>query len=135
MKSKLLETIDNSEKYTLAVADAMPANRFDFRPSKEVWTFAELIHHIGYGIYWWQENFILRRKSEWSPPTPPKTREAVIKYLTNSFATLKKTVTSAQLDEASIHGVYTTLDHITHHRGQATVYLRNNNITPPEYIY
>jgi hypothetical protein len=93
------------------------------------------LHHIGYGIHWWQENFIQGKKSEWNPPTPPKTREAVVAYLSNSFAILKKTVTSTKLDEASVHGVYATLDHITHHRSQAIAYLRNNNITPPEYIY
>lgn len=28
-----------------------------------------------------------------------------------------------------------TLDHITHHRGQAIIYLRCNNIAPPEYVF
>jgi uncharacterized damage-inducible protein DinB len=135
MKTKLLETIENSASYTLAVATTMPVDRFHFKPSKDVWTFSELIHHIGYGIHWWQENFILGKKTKWNPPPPPANREAVLSYLVNSFAALKETTTATQLDEASIHGVYATLDHITHHRGQATAYLRNNNITPPEYIY
>ncbi|MEM6517680.1 MAG: DinB family protein, partial [Bacteroidota bacterium] len=27
-----------------------------------------------------------------------------------------------------------TIDHVTHHRGQATIYLRMNGIKPPDYI-
>jgi hypothetical protein len=39
------------------------------------------------------------------------------------------------LDEKSVYGAYATLDHITHHRGQAVLYLRTHGIEPPEYVY
>jgi uncharacterized damage-inducible protein DinB len=32
-----------------------------------------------------------------------------------------------------LNGMMLALDHTTHHRGQAIVYLRLNGITPPEY--
>ena len=131
----LLATIENSRGYTLAVAEAMPEDRYDFRPTSAVWNFLELINHITYGINWYKENYIEKTKTPWEPPAPHKTKAATIKGLEHAFVALKKALNSVDLDEESTHGVYTTLDHITHHRGQATTYLRCNGIKPAEYIY
>lgn len=135
MKVQLLSTIENSRGYTLAVAEAMPEDRYHFKPASAVWNFLELMNHIEYGIRWYNENYIQKTKSAWEPPAPRKTKAATIKSLEQSFESLKKDLKSADLDEECIHGVYTTLDHITHHRGQATTYLRCNGIKPADYIY
>ena len=58
MTEHVLSTLDNSRKYTLAVADAMPESGYNTRPSEEVWDFRELLHHIAYGIQWWEDNYI-----------------------------------------------------------------------------
>jgi uncharacterized damage-inducible protein DinB len=131
----LLATIENSRGYTLAVAEAMPEDRYDFKPASAVWNFLELMNHIIYGINWYKENYIQKTKTPWEPPAPHKTKTATIKNLEQSFVALKKVLNSIDLDEERIHGVYTTLDHVTHHRGQATTYLRCNGIKPAEYIY
>ena len=135
MKTQLLSTIENSRGYMLAVAEAMPEDRYDFKPASAVWNFLELMSHIVYGMKWYSENYIQKIKTEWQPPAPHPTKAATIKSLEKSFDALKKEVISVVLDEERIHGVYTTLDHITHHRGQATTYLRCNSIKPAEYIY
>lgn len=51
--------------------------------------------------------------------------------LRKAYADLRQTAGSAK-EEAGFHS---TLDHITHHRGQATVQLRLRGIVPPEYVY
>lgn len=135
MKAQLLSTIENSRAYTLAIAEAMPEDRVNFKPAPAVWNFLELINHIAYGITWWKENYIRKVKTSWNPPPPCKTKKETIKNLEQSFAALKEDLNSVYLDDATIHGVYTTLDHITHHRGQATTYLRCNGIAPAEYIF
>jgi len=135
MKAQLLSTIENSRGYTLAVAEAMPEDRYNFKPASSVWNFLELINHIIYGINWYKENYIQKTKTPWEPPAPHKTKAATVKSLEQSFVALKKVLNSVDLDEERIHGVYTALDHITHHRGQATTYLRCNGIKPAEYIY
>ncbi len=48
----------------LAVATAMPDNGYGFKPAEEVWDFRELIHHIAYGIQWWEDNYIKGKKTE-----------------------------------------------------------------------
>lgn len=50
MKTQLLTTLENAKNYTLGLAGSMPEKNYDFKPAPAVWTFGELLHHIGYGI-------------------------------------------------------------------------------------
>lgn len=135
MKEYLLATLENSRNYTLAVAEAMPEKKYSFKPTPEVWTFLEQLHHIAYGIGWWDENYIQGNKIDWAPTPVKKNREEVIDYLNGAYDTLKNTVNKAKAGDDLIKGFNATLDHITHHRGQLIVYLRFNDITAPEYTY
>ncbi|HET6544776.1 MAG TPA: DinB family protein, partial [Chryseolinea sp.] len=90
----LLSTIENSRGYTLAVAEAMPEDRYDFRPTSAVWNFLELMNHIVYGINWYNENYIQKTKTPWEPPAPHKTKAATIKSLEQSFVALEKVLNS-----------------------------------------
>ena len=135
MKDQLLSTIENSGKYTLQVAEAMPDKDYHFKPAGAGWDFGELLHHIAYGIQWWEDNYIKGNKIEWAPPPAKKTKKEVVAYLTKAFDSLQKTVKGQTLNEQSTYGAHATLDHITHHRGQAVIYLRTHGIEPPEYMY
>ena len=135
MNESLLKTLENSRRYTLAVAEAMPEKSYLFKPAKDVWNFKELIGHIAYGILWWEENYIKASKSDWNPPGVKNNKQEVIEYLTQAYHSLERTVSKMKFDEAAIQGFHATLDHITHHRGQAVTYLRCQDITPPEYTY
>ena len=108
----------------------MPQQHYEYRPTEEVWTFRELMHHIAYGIHWWEEQFVKGKETAWDPPPVKKDRAAVLTYLKGAFDSLEKTVKGGKRD-----GVHATLDHVTHHRGAATIYLRAKGITPPEYQY
>lgn len=135
MKEYLLTTLENSRNYTLAVADAMPEKNYSFKPVPEVWAFLEQLHHIAYGIGWWQENYIKGNKIDWAPTPVKKNRKEVINYLNASYDSLKDTITKSKESDDLIKGFNSTLDHITHHRGQLVVYLRCNDIAAPEYTY
>lgn len=135
MKQKLLTTLEMVENYTTGVAELMTEEGYEFRPADTVWNFRELIHHLAYGIYWWEANFILQKKASWTPPATPATKQETLHYLAQAFASLKKTMTAAEPTEDIIYGFFATVDHITHHRGQATIYLRCQGITPPEYVF
>jgi uncharacterized damage-inducible protein DinB len=134
MMTTLQETLARSRDYTLQVAEAMPSSAYDQRPSEDVFTFRELIHHIAYGIHWWTAQFIERQETAWAPPATGKDKKAVVAYLREAFTGLEKAA-AGKLDAAATYGVHATLDHVTHHRGAATIYLRSQGITPPEYTY
>jgi len=134
MKEQLLTTLENSRKYTMAVADAMPDKHYSFKPVDTVWNFGELLQHIAYGIHWWEENFIKGNKVEWAPPEVSAKKKQVVESLTSAYDALSKTI-KGNLSEEAVKGFHATIDHITHHRGQAVLFLRLQGITPPEYTY
>ena len=135
MKEQLLTTLENSKTYTLAVAGLMPENGYNFKPVDPVWNFGELLHHIAYGIQWWEDNFIKGKKTEWNQPAAKTNKNEIIAHLNRAYASLKETISKGKLTEDEINGFHSTLDHITHHRGQAILYLRCKGITPPDYVY
>jgi uncharacterized damage-inducible protein DinB len=113
----------------------MPEADYHFKPVEGVWDFKELMHHIAYGIQWWEENYVKGKKSEWAPPAIKKNKKDIIAYLDRAYASLQKTVSGEGFDAEALQGFHATLDHVTHHRGQAVVYLRCKGVTPPEYVY
>lgn len=135
MKEQLLTTLENSRVYTLAVAEAMPEEFYDSKPTNSVWTFKELLHHVAYGIEWWNENNVKKVKVDWNPPATVKDKAAVMSYLNRAYDGLRSTVEKVTINDAIVVGFFSTLDHITHHRGQAVIYLRYKDITAPEYSF
>ncbi len=135
MKTHLLSTLENSQNYTLAVAEAMPENLYNFKPTAEVWTFNELMNHIAYGIQWWEANYVKKIETKWNPPTAKISKKETIKYLQQGYQALRKTLDNEKVTDESVKGFCATFDHITHHRGQAGLHLRLNGIAPPEYVF
>lgn len=136
MKKQLLETLHRAKDYTLAVAEAMPEKDYTFKPEGAGWNFAELLNHIGYGIQWWQNNYLLGKETQWQQPVLNDGKIQVLDYLSKAFQDLEETCQALPLNnDMEQNGFHATLDHVTHHRGQASVYLRCYGITPPEYIY
>ncbi len=135
MKEQLMTNVQNSRQYTLSVAAAMPDRSWDFKPAEAVWNFRELMHHIAYGIQWWEANYVKGKKMAWEPVPVKDNKKQVMDYLEQAYDGLQKTIEGRQLDEGAVNGVYATLDHITHHRGQAVLHLRMNGIEPPEYTW
>lgn len=135
MKAQLAQLLENSKNYTLAVANAMPGNLYEFKPAAETWTFGEQLNHIAYGIQWWSSNFIKGEKAEWAPPEAIPNRSPLTRYLEQCYDEWKQLMDTNPLTENSIRGFYATMDHITHHRGQLIIYLRMNGVTPPDYSY
>ncbi|MBS1597708.1 MAG: DinB family protein [Bacteroidetes bacterium] len=135
MKDQLLITLENSKNYTLAVAEAMPANDYDFKPAGAGWNFRELLHHIAYGIEWWRKNYVESVETPWNPPSVKADKTEIKKYLHDAYESLKKSISTLKTTDHVVKGFHATIDHITHHRGQAVLFLRCKGITPPEYSY
>ncbi|HEX5655462.1 MAG TPA: DinB family protein [Chitinophagaceae bacterium] len=135
MQEWMEKTLETSKAYTLNVAKAMPSGGWTSKPADSIWNFGELIHHIAYGIQWWQENYVKGNPTSWDPPAVKENQNEVLTYLEKSYDELRKTINRTTLTVEMMKGFLATLDHITHHRGQAVIYLRYQGITPPEYTY
>ncbi|MFB3827662.1 MAG: DinB family protein [Bryobacteraceae bacterium] len=141
-------------EFSMAVAEAMPAESYNFAPNPEEMGFGMLmIHYAQYNNMGFANASGLK-----APQTPEKITAAykakgpfdkatVIQFLKDSFAFCDKAmseITQAKLDQVAgpekrqaegrewLWRVYT---HMIHHRGQAEVYLRVKDIKPPQYRF
>lgn len=139
------------ERSFVDLADAMPAERYGFKPTKgefkETRTFGEQVKHVACA------NFAFFNEIEKKDPpadcatggpSPAKTKAEIAAYLRESFEYAERvlgTMTSANALEPA-GGPYggkstrlglTTLAvwHASDHYGQLVVYLRMNGIVPP----
>jgi len=138
---------EKAKAFTLEVANAMPAESYDFKPKPEMRGYGELTAHIGSGNV-----FYLSRFNKGEVPdnlAQPKVfdKATVTKYLSDTFdfcAGLIKNLTDADLDKmypgrpntpaaSGWDWLLNSFIHTSHHRGYAEVYLREKGIVPPRY--
>jgi uncharacterized damage-inducible protein DinB len=141
-----------SHEFTIAVAQAMPADGYSYVPPSTVEprerTFAGLLIHIGES----DANFVGKIAGlEASAPKPPSAgstdKEAIVQYLNDVYEFTSKAidaVTDEQLKkmvgppgrlipgQEALQAIYT---HEAHTRGQCEVYLRLKNVKPPDYRF
>jgi uncharacterized damage-inducible protein DinB len=152
---KLLDQeIRMAESEVVALAEAMPADKYDFAPTqgefKGVRTFSQQISHIA------AVNYMVAAAALAEPnpsvagdgengPASIKGKDAVVKYLKDSFAHAHKAAAALTADNAmdmvpSAFGggktprlsmVSVVAWHSFDHYGQAVVYARMNGIVPP----
>lgn len=139
------------ERDFVALADAMPAEKYGFKPTagefKEVRTFGEQVKHVAcanFAFYNEMEHKTPPAHCEEGGPDPATTKPEIMAYLRASFvyaAGVLRTLTpgnalehtdgpypgpSTRLGLATI-----SLWHASDHYGQLVVYLRMNGIVPP----
>jgi uncharacterized damage-inducible protein DinB len=144
-----VEKFKNAKSHTLAMADKLPENKYDFKPVKEEMSFKEQLVHIGENIYWLSSTYI---KEEPNPSNVKKgnsnemSKKQVMQFLNDAYEYGLKAM--GELDEKSLSKEFNwndgilnkyqflnlIQDHQTHHIGQLIVYLRLNIIEPPKYI-
>lgn len=127
---------------SVEVAQAMPAEKYGFKPHPESMTFGELISHIAATNY----QFCAGLKDTDLPSLPsPAEKTAVVKFLSDSFEYCSGIIQN--LTEAELSAPHDSPDgrmpgreillamfiHVAHHRGQVEIYLRDNGIKPPGY--
>jgi uncharacterized damage-inducible protein DinB len=148
----ILLSFSDSEQKVIALAKAVPEEKFSWRPAPEARSFGEVFVHII------SANQLLMKLATSTPSADElKTafeeqskfekqtlsKERIIQLLTESFATVRKSLESARPGNlaqsadffgtpTTRRGIFVNLDvHIGEHLGQAIAYARMNGITPP----
>jgi uncharacterized damage-inducible protein DinB len=134
-----------SKHYSLALLAKMPDQYLSFRPVPEVWTFSQQLTHLA------DANILMSAPLRGEKPVyvgDPRQlgRADLEKHLKDSYdlvaATFDRLKSDADAEQvvqffdeptAKRDLCYRLLDHATHHRSQALVYLRLKGIVPPEY--
>jgi uncharacterized damage-inducible protein DinB len=141
----IVKHLSTSRDFTLKVADQMPEADYGFKLTPPQMSFAEQMAHLA------EEQAGLLAPLTGQKPNPSKpasmSKKDVMAFVRQSFdqsiATVSK-LTPAQISksypgfEGSMTGLELllfVLDHTTHHRASAEMYLRAKGITPAEYRF
>ncbi len=133
-----------SKALTLKVAEAMPAENYDYKPFADARPFGGELQHLGQA-----EGYYLGQLGKGRAPAAPKGdsgKATTVKYLTEGFdwaigvvgqltvADLTKTFGAGRGPSMTgLDLLYQAMIHTAHTRGYAEMYLRNKGIVPPEY--
>jgi uncharacterized damage-inducible protein DinB len=133
-----------SKDLTLKVAEAMPAENYDYKPFADARAFGGELQHLGQAEGFYLGQFGKSRAP--GAPTGDITKAATVKYLTALFdwsISVVEQLTTADLTKAFGNGkgpsmtgldlLYQAMIHTAHTRGYGEMYLRNKGITPPVY--
>ncbi len=156
-----ISMVNGNKAFTLEIAEAMPADKYTFKPHDSVRSFGEQMAHIGMSSH-----FLLNLFINGEPmPTDPAvfenigkvekemgaSKEACIKSITEAYdAIISKyeSMDAESLGETFVvpfdpspdkpkfskeKGFQFISEHIAHHRGQALVSLRMQGIKSPRY--
>lgn len=156
VKDALARHWKTSGEFTVAVAEAMPADGYTFRPNAEEMSFGQLMAHIANADLNACANASGLAKPELSSSIAnwakaqqkvDVSREDAITFLKDTFAFCDKAVaamTPEKIDQiqgpaarklTGFEWMWAYFTHTAHHRGQAEVYLRVKGIKPPEYRF
>jgi uncharacterized damage-inducible protein DinB len=141
-----------SKVFTLAVADAMPAADYNFKPNDAEMSFGKVMVHIALA----NNRAFAAVSGLPAPETPAKIaaaykdphggvfdKESSVQFLRDSFDFCTKALAESGPEKLdAITGgmtgrerMWAYFTHTAHHRGQAEVYLRIKNIKPPDYAF
>lgn len=148
----LLLPFSELEAHVMALAKAVPEEKYSWRPAPGVRSFQEVFLHLAYG-----NQLLLRIANEAPSMDEIKkqideyakgerqtiSKDGVLKLLADSFAAARSTLETARAPAlngsadffgttTTRRGVLASLDtHVAEHLGQAIAYARMNGIVPP----
>ena len=145
LQADIVKHLTTSRDFTLKVADAMPAADYGFKLTPPQMSFAGQMIHLSQALSYFLAPFSGQKANPGKPKSESK--EDVMAFVRQSFddaiATvgkltpeqLAKTYKSEEGTESGTDLLLLMLDHTTHHRASAEMYLRAKGITPPEYQF
>jgi uncharacterized damage-inducible protein DinB len=146
VQDELLAALDGIEKKVVSLAEAMPAEKYGWRPAEGVRSVSEVLIHIASTNY-----FLAGQLGQANPADAlPRNAEQTMTEKAQVVAALKKSMaharqaikgaTAADLEktvklfgqERSYRSVMILLiEHASEHLGQSIAYARSNGVAPP----
>jgi uncharacterized damage-inducible protein DinB len=145
VQAVLLKHLKTSREFTLKVAEQMPEPAYDFKLTPPQMSFAGQLVHLSQAFDEYLSPFFGEAPNPAKPPSMSK--KDVTAFVRKSFdssiekvskltpAQLSKTYTSDEGTMSGLELLMAMLDHTTHHRASAEMYLRAKGITPTEYQF
>lgn len=148
IKAQLVKEWERAKAYTVSYLDAMPADKYSFKAVDSIRSFAQQMLHLC------QANlFFISTATDQKPPmwgqsdlehsATAQTKDSVMYYVTNSYDFSINSIRNSDVnkwgekkklmkfEETRFALLLKAFEHQTHHRGQATIYIRLQGIKPP----
>lgn len=145
IKGTILKHLKTSRDFTLKVAEQMPESDYSFKLTPPQMSFAEQLVHLSQSSEYFLSPILGQKPN---PAKPASLKKAdVIAFVKASFDSaidkvskltpeqLSKTYKSDEGTMTGLDLLLGLLDHTTHHRASAEMYLRAKGITPTEYQF
>jgi uncharacterized damage-inducible protein DinB len=145
IKATVVKHLKTSRDFTLKVAGQMPEADYGFKLTAPQMSFAEQMAHLAQE----QAGFLAPFSSGKGDPGKPASmnKKDVLAFVQQSFdksidivskltpAQIAKTYNSGEGTMTGLELLMFLMDHTTHHRASAEMYLRAKGITPAEYQF
>ncbi len=123
-----------TKAFTIEVLEAMPEDKYKFRPDDKVRTFQQQAYHVVYSILYYSKIFKGESNYLWVPGNEStKTKSELIAWAKEQFDIMEQVILNSENNPQLTAGIMSYLDHNAHHRGQMIIYLRMNDIPAPNY--
>ncbi|EDM45427.1 hypothetical protein SCB49_06457 [unidentified eubacterium SCB49] len=145
-KTAWLEKWNNSKNYLIDIAEAMPEEFYDYKPTERQMTFKEQLLHIKGNMDWLSNTYFTATAFDKTIGKQPSTKIYLIEHIKAAFDStyfiiestpdedLSDTVEFFTGKKSKIQILNLLQDHVSHHRGQLIVYLNLKNIETPEFV-
>jgi len=140
----LVKKLTASRDFTLKVAEAMPADDYSFKLTPAQMSFGEQLTHLSGSLSYFTSVFTGQKPPKAKPASNSKADvDAFVKAQYDQAIAVVSKLTPDQLakvydgeegKETGLEQLMGMLDHATHHRASAEMYLRAKGIKPPEYM-
>ncbi len=148
-KDVMIASWERAKAYTKEYLDAATEDVYNFKPTPEMRSFAEQMHHLAVDNYKLTNAAVIgvttpKNLKDLEKNPPLMTKAEITKAVMESYDFVIATIKG--LDESKLgntvkmfdrwdttveDGLNKAFEHQTHHRGQTTVYLRMKGIKPP----
>ena len=120
----------------IEMAEDFPADKYDFRPNKDVRSFREVMVHLAGGLQYGSRSTQGISAAKWDEFDAKQytTKEQVVELLKKQFADAESVLKAEPEGEFSktVWPWMAIIEHAGEHYGQLVVYYRLNNLVPPE---
>ena len=149
LKAQMTSDWQRAKEYTQEYMNTMPSDKYSFKAVDSLRSFAQQLLHLA------TANVFLMAQATDQPPASwvsfvlekrvtAQSKDSVMYFVNASYDYAMNAVTKSDparwKEGKELFGFKTTkyalmqkaFEHQTHHRGQTTVYIRQNNIIPPQ---
>lgn len=142
-RDEVVSRLDTLQQRITALAEAMPQDKYAWRPAEGVRSVSELYVHIAGANFGLAGTFGATAPEGAAPGDDVTDKAAITAALTASFAHLKGAVqgVSAESADATVslfgqemttrQALWTITEHLSEHLGQGIAYARMNGVAPP----